>query len=870
MNRALRISFGFAAVLALAAGCGKSKVNKVPQEQPSCADDGGHLNAVGECVQCVKNADCPVDQQCDLITGTCEPIPPPPPDAGPSATCQLGALRCAVDGQSVEECDAVDGGTAWQTQHACVSPQVCTNVPNVGPTCTICIPGETICDSSDASSTYSRCSDDGTEVQHLDCDADGGSGFCHQVNAHKDAADGGTPTAGLALCQVCQPGTSTCSTTADGGAAVAACDSTGSTLTLHSCYPTNACIIDSATAAHCKPFVCYPGNDRCAFTDGGIEASNTGNARQSCNGDGTAWTQNNCTGSDVCGTDPATSSPGQCLSACAVAEAAQSYVGCDYWGTLMSNTALSPAFTSESGGVSEYALVVGNTSNSLTAHVTVSALNGGGTYAQTVGPNSVGTVKLPWNEICGTGKAHAGYHLTSDVPVTVYQFNPLNSAIATSHSCSSNSSCAIYETSVDHFFCKNGKCNHGAFTDDASLLLPTHLLGTSYVVVAQDHESEQDDFGDSLPYPGEFSVVSTHDDTAVQIHFAGAAVSTASGGCSSVSGQGSLSTVSAGQTLQYTLNNGDVLQFWSASTGNKSCSGNINGDDSCLWANDLTGSIVTSVPGTDGTAKPIAVFGGADCTFKPYNKFACDHIEEEMFPYSTWGKKYVGVKSHNYAGSSGTYPDYWRIVSACGPSSCPNGATVTVTPAMGPARASSSCPSCSCVNNNNVTTCTLPPVGSGQTAPWVEFQHSGSFTANSDQPIVLAQYFVGEEEANSDVEGDPSLVLMPPVEQWRTNYTVLAPTTYAHNYVNLAVSDQASTTKVKVDGTTVTGWSQIASTGTYVAQWPLNNSGTGSHTIVTTGGAKVGAVVTGYDSYVSYGYTGGLDLHSINVVSPGG
>ena len=389
---------------------------------------------------------------------------------------------------------------------------------------------------------------------------------------------------------------------------------------------------------------------------------------------------------------------------------------------------------------------------------------------------------LPWQEICGTGTANFGYHLTSDVPVTVYQFNPLASALNTS--------------------CKGTAQGSGqpgtpcySYTNDASLLLPTHLLGTSYVVVAQDEESIDEGFG-QLAIPGTMAVVATQDNTNVQIHFAGSALSTAQSAQTSecATTQSPLGAVAMGNTVQYTINSGQVLHFWNGATGNPVAQGangvaGPGGATAYLYQDDFTGSVVSS-------DKPVAVFGGADCTFKPYNDFACDHIEEEMFPFSTWGKKYVGVKSKTYTGATATYPDYWRVVSACGPSSCPQGTTVTVSPPMGPSRAGAACGSaCTCSTSGQTTTCQLPPLVQGQTAPWIEFQHGSSFLATGDHPIVLAQYFVSESAADTDQNnpnvtvGDPSLVLAPPVEQWRSDYSILAPTTYAQNYVSLMVYD---------------------------------------------------------------------------------
>ena len=148
---------------------------------------------------------------------------------------------------------------------------------------------------------------------------------------------------------------------------------------------------------------------------------------------------------------------------------------------------------------------------------------------------------------------------------------------------------------------------------------------------------------------------------------------------------------------------------------------------------------------------------------------------------------------------------------------------------------------------------------------------------------MLAQYFTSESAADSHQNnptvavGDPALVLSPPVEQWRSSYSILAPTTYAQNYVSLTVNDlnhsgsSPATGQVQVDGTTVPAseWNNIPGTTYYAAVHALSNSGTGGHTINANGGVKVGTVVYGYDSYVSYGYTGGLDLQAITSITPG-
>lgn len=867
----------------LTSACTEEVLKKNPEPQALC-EAPKVVNERGDCVECVKNADCPTGQVCNLLSATCQPRQIPPTGDGGSQGCQIGARRCGASGDSVEECVAQDGGQgAFVTATACANGSRCNRETL---TCAVCLPGETIC-APEGSANYQRCKDDGTALEPLSCNTAGATGFaCKTLVAHRDPVDGGGATPGLASCRLCDPGTSNCQTQADGGVGIQTCDSTGTAFTFTSCFPTNVCIADGGSGPYCQTPVCFPGEHRC------VGEPNQGQERETCNRDGSAYTADNCTGNTVCG--PTSSDRGGCLSPCEVVANSSSYFGCDYWGTLTSNNVIGQPFSADSTNgsdgqqPSEFAFVVGNTST-LTANVSVQTPGRAAISAQ-VAPNSTQVVKLPWRKLCGTGLAGFGYHLTSDVPVTVYQFNPLASALpafrytrgtksSSDRSCTTDTDCR--DSDCDSIFpigcdfdstsnkCVNRVCQTYSFSNDASLLLPSHLLGTSYVVVGQDHETVRQAGTDS-PLPAFMSIVATQNDTRLQIRFAGATMSTAesrTNGCDAT--VGSVPAQAAGANQTFTLQQGQVLQFWtSAGNSTSTCLVNSNGAQSCKWNSDLTGSIITSTPGNDGTAKPIAVFSGADCTFKPFNKYACDHIEEEMFPFNTWGKKYVGVKAAAYAGVTSQAPDFWRIVSGCGTGSCPNGTVVTIEPAVGSLTRD---PSSLCSTTAGKTTCRLPPLGAGQTAPWIEFRHGSSFVAQSDQPFQLAQYFVGQEEAGSRDEGDPSLILAPPVEQWRTSYTVLAPTTYAHNFLSLTVQGAASTGQVQVDGTTVPAnlWSQVPGTEFYAAVFPLSNA-QANHRIATTAGAKVGVVVYGYDAYVSYGYTGGLDLQKLTQINPGG
>jgi hypothetical protein len=250
-----------------------------------------------------------------------------------------------------------------------------------------------------------------------------------------------------------------------------------------------------------------------------------------------------------------------------------------------------------------------------------------------------------------------------------------------------------------------------------------------------------------------------------------------------------------------------------------------------------------------------------------------------MFPFVTWGKNFVAVRSHplryddnSFANAANAGPDYYKIVAGCptmAPNTpCPNGTAITlsVSPAAGDVMTPGHCLSGSLSAN----TCKLAG------GSYVEFRSKSSFTITADQPIAVGQFFAGENAtANttfaSPAEGDPSFILLPPVEQWRKNYTVLTSPGIRDNYLGLVI-DTTKVQSVNVDGTAVSGWQTLSGTNFEVVNASISN---GTHVIVVnpkpgqSGGA--GVTVYGFDSYVSYGYTGGLDLQAIvSGINPGG
>jgi hypothetical protein len=73
-----------------------------------------------------------------------------------------------------------------------------------------------------------------------------------------------------------------------------------------------------------------------------------------------------------------------------------------------------------------------------------------------------------------------------------------------------------------------------------------------------------------------------------------------------------------------------------------------------VGAGDLTGTTIES-------SQPVAVFVGHDCTTVPSDRPASDHLEEQLLPVESYGKKFVIPRSPP-RGKSHIEPDYIRFM----------------------------------------------------------------------------------------------------------------------------------------------------------------------------------------------------------------
>jgi hypothetical protein len=371
--------------------------------------------------------------------------------------------------------------------------------------------------------------------------------------------------------------------------------------------------------------------------------------------------------------------------------------------------------------------------------------------------------------IDGTGVSTSAYRVTSSAPIVAYQFNPLND--------------------VD------------VFSNDASLLIPRsgfdkRYIATSYATLTRrgPNNPGRDD------YNGYFTIVAWDANTQI----------TVTPTAKTNPGKDGTASINPGVTQTFTLQPYDVLNIEAAAGPDPFANDGLNGSD-------LTGSIIQSVNGTT-----FGVFGGHEAVriSGPNSNCCADHLEEMLFPTSTWGKEFVVARTLNRR----DVPDVVRIVASV------SGTTV----AFDPPPAVGACPP-------------LPAGG------YCDVQITAPTAILASQPVTAAHLMMSAI-LNMTGTGDPSLGIVPPVEQHRVNYKFLAPMDYDEQYVTI-VGNAGDT--VQLDGVTVPMMTQFG-VGRTTGTFPI---ATGTHVVSCP--LKCSVEVYGWSQAVSYLFAGGLDLKAI-------
>jgi hypothetical protein len=432
------------------------------------------------------------------------------------------------------------------------------------------------------------------------------------------------------------------------------------------------------------------------------------------------------------------------------------------------------------------------------------------------------TILLPWvpelkgpefsrtNTTEGRAKDSAlvpgsAYRVVSSVPVTAWQFNPLQ-----------------YKKPIAEIVggcgTQFGTQDCYAASNDASLLLPTTAMTKAYRVFTRAGV-----FGGS---PGQAytsatsgaAITATADATTVTVQLSptcAAGVFSGTGSCLAA-GTGVTAGV-ANDIVEFSMNTGDVLQLVGAQAAGDS-----------LFHADLSGTVINAT-------QPIQVMGFNPITNVPDVPNA-DHVEETVLPAEVIGMEYLVVPPTSPSGAV----KGGHIVRIYG-----NVDGTTLTYDTKPTGAPDA------VNAGDV----------------VEFGPTlDNFKVNGSQPFAVGSFMLGgslQGEGscpNFPCSGDPSFSMMVTPVQFRKQYTFLAPLDYDKNYADVLVPDGASVT---LDGAAIGGTpTAIGATGWSVVRVLLAAGEGGAHRLESD--QAIGLQVMGFGHATSYYYPGGLRLELIS------
>lgn len=455
-------------------------------------------------------------------------------------------------------------------------------------------------------------------------------------------------------------------------------------------------------------------------------------------------------------------SGGECVSGCIAAAKDPSYVGCEYW------TVDLPQYDdpTTAGPALPHAVVLANVGE-YPASVSFETYSAATPPAPvTVAAGDSVAVQFPRLDLEGTEQTPNSFRIVTTEPIVAYQFNPFN--------------------------------NVNLFSNDASLLLPISALDRDYYVLGWPGGASIAFLG----FPAQrafFTVVApSNGTTRVQITFSTAVVDG-----STITG------IRAGTTRAFTMTTGDVLNF--------SCESSLSTFTPC----DFTGTRVTG-------DRPLLVFSGHEQAVigeegEGGSNCCADHLEEQLFPISTWGTRYLAVHSP----PRGTEDDYWKVIAS------QDSTRIVTTPSI--------------AGLDGIT------LNAGEFA---EVNTPQSFEIEATAPIMVGQFLVSAQALGTVRSiGDPSFILAVPAEQFRTDYQMLVPDGYDEDYITVIRRVGAA---VQLDGSAVSGpFTRIGG-----GEWEYAHVRVppGPHRLTAAEDAPFGVLGYGYDNAVSYGYPGGLNL----------
>ena len=285
-------------------------------------------------------------------------------------------------------------------------------------------------------------------------------------------------------------------------------------------------------------------------------------------------------------------------------------------------------------------------------------------------------------------------------------------------------------------------------------------------------------------------------------------------------------------------------------------------------ADDLTGTIIQS-------NKPLSVFVGHECGQIPSDRTACDHLVEQMPPDTTWGTQFFTVpldlRESGELYRIGTVTDNNRVVVTC--------TTEGQTPRT--------------VRDEMVST-----TRGANLRQWVEFETVGDDTngvtesyrrdfccIETSNPAVVMMYSKGHSvdeiliEGSNDAQGDPFMLLIPPLSQYSNNYTVTSAKSvrtvfnghiswsFPIQFFNNTVRDRNA---FRINGSTFIPANSDGYQPIYCANGEI--CGYGAYDFLPVGnhrveydrpGAAMNLFLYGFFEEISFGYPAGFELEAV-------
>jgi len=579
----------------------------------------------------------------------------------------------------------------------------------------------------------------------------------------------------------------------DGFTTEQVCSADGTAIVIKKCPGKQQC-----AAGKCRDVVCTPGVTECTGE----------NTFQQCTEDGQGFGPSSpCKSGASC-------FGGKCLSLCETNLKTQSNIGCEYWSTDLDNepdtfsAALNPqGLTPE---MIPHSIVISNP-GVYDADLTFTVLARCADGSECKPVTTCGGLKTvcksfggSYDLVIANGTVPAGKTQEFKMPV----LNVDGSGI-------SKKGIHVKSTQPVVAYQFNPFNAEGAASNDGSLLLPQNVLGKLYYGVSRISTPQ-------IPVPG-LPTPSQHGYVTVLAASPGKTVvnvvpttETIADAAQGVPQDGTTpKTLAAGKNYKFTLAQYDVLNL--ESLGKMTFSGE---------GATLTGTRIEA-------DKPIAVFGGHEETVIGIDDKAsgstdsdsccAEHIEEQLMPVESWGTEALCTKTKPRGGE----PDEYIVVAGV------DNVVLKTTPSI-----------------KGLDGKTLAKAGS-----FVRVQSKESFWLQGSGKIQVVQFIVSRGQTDEFI-GDPTMMVVPPKSQYRTDYVIQTAEGYAKkgNWTSVV---RPKGVKVTADGVAIPDAEFVAfGDGTWELAWhPVD---TGTHTFASA--QAFGLMVYGYGNATAYGYPGGMNL----------